>query len=456
MIQAHTPTQKLRRLLVLFGPILVTQVALSAINFADTIMAGRYAPVDLAGVAIGASLWMPVATGVTGILMALTPIVAQLTGAKQYNEIPHAIVQGVYLTLILAIAVVGLGALVVPPLLDAMDLERVVHGVAERYLGALAWGILPLFIYTVLRSVIDAHGQTRITMVITLLSLPINLLLNYALIFGAWGMPRLGGVGAGYASACTYWLSAVIAAWVMVRLPPFADYQVLRRRYSPSLRALREQLSIGIPIGLAIFLEVSIFSAVALLMSRFGTFAIAAHQAAISFVSLLYMVPLSISMALTIAVGFEVGAKRPREAAHYSYLGIAASVLIGLGFSMGLHAFNRPIAALYTADSEVIGLIQRFLLHAIFFQLSDAVAAPIQGSLRGYKDVKAVLFLALLAYWVIGLPMGHGLATSTALGPFGYWIGLIAGLGIGAIGLSWRLRHTQRLHTAQFGGVRPR
>lgn len=454
MFQTHTLPQKLRQLLFILGPILVTQVALSAINFFDTVMAGRYAPDDLAGVAIGASLWMPVFTGMSGILMALTPIVAQDAGANRHREIPRAVLQGLYLAAALAATVTILGAVLIAPVLATMELETEVGTIARRYLVALSWGILPLFVYTVLRSFVDALGQTGVTMAITLASLPINLILNYALIFGAWGFPRLGGVGAGYASAITYWLTLLMGVWVVLRARPFAQYRLLSQSFALSISAWKEQLRIGLPIGLAIFLEVSIFSAVALLMSRFGTNAIAAHQAAISFVSLLYMVPLSISMALTIAVGFEVGAQRIRDATHYTYLGIGTSVVFSLLFAGGLLTLNRHIAALYTTDLEVLNLVRHFLVHAIFFQLSDAIAAPIQGALRGYKDVTAVLLLALLSYWAIGLPIGYGLAAYTTLGPFGYWIGLIIGLAAGTVGLSWRLRHTQRVYRAKLlGGV---
>ena len=155
------------------------------------------------------------------------------------------------------------------------------------------------------------------------------------------------------------------------------------------------------------------------------------------------MFPLSVSQALTIVVGFEVGARRIQDAIQYRRLGMRISLTFAAALMAFLWFFSEQVARLYTADPELLPLLQSFLGYVIFFQLSDAVAAPIQGTLRGYKDVNVVLALALVAYWVIGLPVGYSLATWTGMGPYGYWIGLISGLASGAAGLMWRLRRTE-------------
>lgn len=413
-------------------------------NFVDTMMSGRFSHIDLAGVAIGSSIWLPVFTGISGVLLALTPIVSQHLGAHRKEKIPHAVIQGTYIALVLAAMTVVIGAFLLKPLLQSMNLETDVRQIAHDYLIALSLGIIPLFLYTLLRAFIDALGKTRTTMIITLLSLPINVFFNYVLIFGVWGFPRLGGVGAGYASALTYWLIAIFAFVVVVRHRPFRDYRVFSHFSPISISAWKEQLWLGLPIGLSIFVEVSIFSAVAILMSQFGTVVIAAHQAAINFASLLYMTPLSISMALTIAVGYEVGAQRNRDALQYTLVGVSTSLIIALMLAGGLVFFRQHVASLYTTDSDVLMYAYSFLFYAIFFQLSDAVAAPIQGALRGYKDVNVTFILSLMSYWVIGLPLGYALTHMIGIGPHGYWIGLSSGLAAGAIMLSFRLRYRQK------------
>lgn len=444
MYKTNTISEKLRQFMIILLPILITQVGLLAMNFFDTVMSGRAGANDLAGVAIGSSLWVPIFTGLSGILMALTPIVAQLIGGKSEEKVSFSVLQGVYLAIFLSFIIVILGSLVLQPILNGMDLTEEVSNIAKHYLIGLSIGIMPLFVYTALRSFIDALGETRTTMFITLLSLPVNVIFNYLLIFGKFGFPALGGIGAGYASAITYWFIFIVVILVVHRVRPFAVYNVFRRFYRISLESWKEILKIGVPIGLSIFFEVSIFAAVTLLMSRFDTITIAAHQAAINFASLLYMAPLSVSMALTIAVGFEIGAKRPNHAKQYSIMGIIIAVVFALVSAVLLLVFNEQIAGLYTKEEAVLQLIAHFLIYAIFFQLSDAVAAPIQGALRGYKDVNITLIMALISYWVVGLPLGFVLANYTSFGAFGYWIGLSSGLTCGAITLYLRLRWLQK------------
>ncbi len=444
MYQTHTIRQKLKQFLYILFPILITQVGLLAMNFFDTLMSGQAGAEDLAGVAIGSSIWVPVFTGLSGILMALTPIVSHLIGSNTKEKVPFSVIQTIYLAIFLSIAVVLIGLFVLKPILNVMDLTGQVRYIAMHYLIGLSMGILPLFIYTSIRSFIDALGETRTTMFIILLSLPINVLFNYLFIFGKFGFPRLGGIGAGYASAITYWFIFFVAILVVHKNPPFAHYRIFRKWFRVSLITWKEVLKIGVPIGLAIFFEVSIFAAVTLLMSRFDTITIAAHQAAINFASLLYMGPLSVSMALTIAVGFEVGAKRIKDARQYGVLGISIAIALACLSAVFLWSFNEQIASLYTKDEAVLKLIAHFLIYAIFFQLSDAIAAPIQGALRGYKDVNMTLIMALISYWFVGLPLGYILASYTTFGPFGYWIGLSSGLTSGAITLYLRLQYLQR------------
>lgn len=447
MRQTYTLKEKMRLFIYILLPILVTQVSLFAMNFFDTVMAGHVRAEDLAGVAIGSSIWMPVFTGLNGILLALTPIVAQLVGAERKDKVSFEVVQGIYLSLALSVSVIIAGALVLDPILQFMDLEAEVRRIAREYLIALSFGIFPLFAYTVLRCFMDALGKTMITMYITLLSLPINVGLNYILIFGKFGFPQLGGVGAGYASAITYWFISLVTVFVALRIEPFKGFDLFKKIYPVSFSTWKEQLVIGIPIGFAIFFETSIFAAVTLLMSEFDTITIASHQAALNFASFLYMIPMSISMALTIAVGFEVGARRYKDARYYSYLGISCAVTLAVFCAIGLFFFKAEVAAMYTNDPGVLKLTQIFLLYAIFFQLSDAIAAPIQGALRGYKDVNATFMMAFISYWILGLPIGLVLAKFTSFGAFGYWIGLISGLAFGAVFLSVRLVNIQRVST---------
>ncbi|WP_050615280.1 MATE family efflux transporter [Bacillus testis] len=443
MNTTETLKEKLKLFLKIMLPVLVTQLGMFSMTFADTVMSGNYSADDLAGVAIGSSIWVPINTGLSGILLAITPIVSQLVGAKKKGEVPAAVIQGSYLALIISILVLMAGFFSLNPLLNNMQLEPYVRGVAHDYLLALAWGIIPLFLYSVLRAYMDALGQTRVSMFITLIALPINVALNFLFIYGKWNFPELGGVGSGVASAITYWVILAISILVVIKVHPFKTYGLFSRMVQISPREIKLILTIGIPIGLSIFFETSIFSAVTLLMSSFDTITIASHQTAMNFSSFLYMVPLSISMAMTIVVGFEVGGKRYRDAKQYSRIGTSLAVSMALLFGIILFFFRTEIAGIYSKDPEVISLASSFLIYALFFQLSDAIMAPIQGALRGYKDVNITFIMSLVSFWIIGLPTGYSLANFTSLGAYGYWIGLIIGLAVGALSLASRLFYVQ-------------
>ncbi|MDK8179997.1 MATE family efflux transporter [Paenibacillus sp. UMB4589-SE434] len=444
MKQTYSKKQKFQQLLYILLPIFVTQVALQLMTFFDTVMSGHFNKENLAGVAIATSYWVPIYTGLSGIFLAVTPIVAQYVGAKQREKIASSVIQAAYLSILFGIGVIILGFFAVDPLINRMNLEAEVSRVAKEFLSAIGIGVIPVFIYTVIRATIDGLGLTRVTMFITLLSFPINVILNYVFIFGKFGMPRLGGVGSGFATSITYIIILSVAILFMKRNTMMQDLGMFRRLEKVSLAQWKEVLRIGLPIGLSIFFEVSVFSMVTLLMSGYDTITIASHQSALNFASLLYMLPLSIAMSLTIMIGFEVGAKRYEDAKQYARLGIFSAIGLAGICAVFLVIFHSNVAAMYTNDPTVKEMTETFLMYAIFFQLSDAIAAPVQGTLRGYKDVNIVFIVAFVSYWVIGLPVGFALSSWTSLGAYGFWIGLITGLAFGAIGLYVRLSVIER------------
>lgn len=443
MVESTSTKSKWANMLKIIVPILITQVAMNLISFFDVFMSSRYGTDDLAGVSIGSSIWMPVYTGLAGILLSISPMVAQLTGSKNKREIRFTVQQGIYVAIVLALIVFVILQFITNAFLSRMDLEDSVKQIASAYLFSMSFGLFPLFIYSTIRSYIDALGMTRVTMFITLMSAPINVLFNYLFIYGKFGFPELGGVGAGVATAITYWLIFAIALWIIGTRPAFTEYELLNGWSKASFGKMKEITKLGIPIGISILAEVSIFSAVTLMMGKYGTEVISAHQIALNFTSLLYMVPLSVSMGATILVGQEVGAKRYRDAKQYSWLGVSAAVVFSFFSIAILLLFREQIAGLYSSDQTVVALAIKFFVFAALFQLSDAIQAPVQGALRGYKDVNVTFMMAIISYWIIGLPIGYFLSEYTELGPFGYWIGLITGLTIGAATLSGRLLRLQ-------------
>lgn len=435
---------RLRRLLDVMIPILITQTAIMAMNFCDSAMSGHAGAVHLAGTAIGGNLWMPVMASLNGILLGSMPIIAHLLGRGERQNIGRVVRHTMLLATAFSLLLLVAGVLFLDSLLGTFGLEPQVHYIAKMYIAAIGVGVLPFFLSTALRALVDTSGYTGITMKIYLLALPVNAFLNYCLIFGKFGAPALGGIGAGLATGITYWLEFFIFVWVVHKLPAFAPLRIFTDKFKFDMAQLRENLSLGVPMGMAIFMEASIFGVIAIFIAKFGTVIIAAHQAAMSFTSLLYMVPLSFSMSLTIVVGVEAGARRFGEALRYSLLGIACNITVAVLLTVFVLFDREFIAGLYTSEPVIIRQTIGFLFYAMFFQVMDATAAPIQGILRGYKDVKATFWAGLAAYWLICLPLGCYFDYYMHFGPSSYWLSLDIGLLCAVLFLGGRFWYLQR------------
>lgn len=435
---------RLRRLLDVMIPILITQTAIMAMNFCDSAMSGHAGAVHLAGTAIGGNLWMPVMASLNGILLGSMPIIAHLLGRGERQNIGRVVRHTMLLATAFSLLLLVVGVLFLDRLLGSFGLEPQVHYIAKMYIAAIGVGVLPFFLSTALRALVDTSGYTGITMKIYLLALPVNAFLNYCLIFGKFGAPELGGIGAGLATGITYWLEFFIFVWVVHKLPAFAPLRIFTDKFKFDMAQLRENLSLGVPMGMAIFMEASIFGVIAIFIAKFGTVIIAAHQAAMSFTSLLYMVPLSFSMSLTIVVGVEAGARRFGEALRYSLLGIACNITVAVLLTIFVLFDREFIAGLYTSEPVIIRQTIGFLFYAMFFQVMDATAAPIQGILRGYKDVKATFWAGLAAYWLICLPLGCYFDYYMHFGPSSYWLSLDIGLLCAVLFLGGRFWYLQR------------
>lgn len=435
---------RLRRLLDVMIPILITQTAIMAMNFCDSAMSGHAGAVHLAGTAIGGNLWMPVMASLNGILLGSMPIIAHLLGRGERQNIGRVVRHTMLLATAFSLLLLVVGVLFLDRLLGTFGLEPQVHYIAKMYIAAIGVGVLPFFLSTALRALVDTSGYTGITMKIYLLALPVNAFLNYCLIFGKFGAPALGGIGAGLATGITYWLEFFIFVWVVHKLPAFAPLRIFTNKFKFDMAQLRENLSLGVPMGMAIFMEASIFGVIAIFIAKFGTVIIAAHQAAMSFTSLLYMVPLSFSMSLTIVVGVEAGARRFGEALRYSLLGIACNITVAVLLTVFVLFDREFIAGLYTSEPVIIRQTIGFLFYAMFFQVMDATAAPIQGILRGYKDVKATFWAGLAAYWLICLPLGCYFDYYMHFGPSSYWLSLDIGLLCAVLFLGGRFWYLQR------------
>ncbi len=435
--------EKITRLLSVMLPIIATQVAIIGMNFFDASMSGQAGEADLAGAAIGGNLWMPVQTGLNGMLMAGMPLIAHLLGAGEKEKIKIIVRHGLLLGLSFALLVITCGFFAVPLILENMQLEQEVSRIATYYLLGVGIGVPAFFLITPFRCLVDTLGYTQLSMKIYFMALPINALLNYLLIFGKLGLPRLGGIGAGIATGLTFWLLLLTFIGVTLKLQTFKQYHIFSK-VKIAQEVFQEYLKIGVPMGVSIFVETSIFAVVAFFVAKFGTEVIAAHQAALNFSSIVYMIPLGFSLALTIVVGVEAGAKRFAIAKDYITIGLEMSLLCTCCYVTLALLFREQIALIYSSNPQVVEIAMHFIAYALLWEFSDAIAAPIQGILRGYKDVNATFWAGVLAYWGVALPLGLYLDYVCGNGPSSYWQGLVMGVTSCAVILSMRLLYLQR------------
>ena len=429
-------------LLVLAGPIIVGQVAQVATGFTDTVMAGRLGPEDLAAIAVGVNLWIPILLFCIGIMMAVSSMVSHYYGAGQGEDIKDLMRQALLLA-----AALGLGAMLVvralAGLLGLLQIDPAVSPIAAEYIRAVSWGMPAVAGYLALRFMSEGIGFTRPMMVIQLIGLAFNVVGNYILMFGKFGVPAMGAVGAGWATAIVMWLNLFM---LMGYISVHARFRVIRR-YSPGSwewRRLGEMLRLGIPIALALLSEVGMFAGVALLMGRLGVIEVAAHQVAFNFASIMFMIPLGISSATTIRVGHAMGAGSLARARFRGTAGISLAGLCMLGTASVMLVFPQLIVSIYTDDMAVRQMAVSLLLMAAVFQLSDGIQVAAAGALRGLKDTVVPMLAIFVIYWLFGLPLSYFLGFTRAYGPQGLWFGLIASLTVAAIWLVWRFLRMSR------------
>ncbi len=440
MTTPHSILAESRRTLSLGLPLVGAQLAQISMSFVDTVMAGNYHPDDLASVAIGSSFLMPFFTIAIGILMALSPIVAQLYGARNLDMIGKKIRQGLWLSAMLSVPVIlvlnHLG-----PVMDMLGFTDEVIRITSGYLYAVSWGIPAILAFMVLRFFNEALGVTRPALYITLIGLVFNVMGNYTLIYGRFGFPELGAVGTGWATALVFWVMFLVMLGYTLRKKAYRRFRLFRDARLPEWKHIGEILRIGTPIGISMGMETSMFAVMALLMGTLGTTVVAAHQIAINFASITFMIPLGLSMAITVRVGQLHGKQQFRQSRFAGFTGIALCTAIMCGTAVVMMLFPHQIASIYTNDPEVISMAAMLLIMAAIFQISDGLQVGGSGALRGLKDTKVPMMVNLAAYWVIGIPVGYTLGIVLEWGPRGLWAGLIAGLTMAAIMHNLRFHH---------------
>ncbi|HVF35072.1 MAG TPA: MATE family efflux transporter [Candidatus Saccharimonadia bacterium] len=422
---------------VLALPIVAGQLLAISLNVIDTMLAGGLGTHVQAAVAMGSQAWVVVLLVLIGVLLAVTPAVAQLDGAGRRGETGAVFRQALWLALGLGISL-GLLLREAEPLLRFARVDATVVPDAVAFMRAIAWGAPALALYFTCKNFSEGLSLTRPTMYFGLLGVFVLVPVAWGLMYGRLGLPALGAAGAGYAHALTLWVQAI----------SFLGYLALRRHYRearpfasfdwPDARQILSLLRIGVPMAVSICMEGGLFVATALLAGSLGAVPAAAHQIALNVASVTFMVPFGVAMAATVRVGNAVGR---RDADAIAWAGAAAFVLVlacQLVAVVLMLVFARPIVDAYTDDAAVLALGITLIGYGVWFQFSDGIQALANGALRGLKDTLVPAIVTTLAYWGIGFPVGWWLGLERGLGAPGLWIGFIAGLTASALLLGAR------------------
>jgi multidrug resistance protein, MATE family len=444
---------EIRATLRLAAPLAGANVAQMAMGLTNAIVAGRLGGGALAAAGLGAGFYFTLVMICQGVLVAVAPLAAHAIGAEDERAAARVAGAGMALAALMALPVFAL-LTVAPRLLTLLGYDPVLAADIADFLSAIRWASPAFLGFAVLRGILSAAGRVRAIMFAVLFAVPANAVLNWALVFGHFGLPALGIVGSGFSTAIIQWLMTLGLAAYALLLPARSG-----RRFGMPMRGdFARIVRVGLPISGMLALEVGVFNAAGVLMGLLGPEALGAHQLAINFASLTFMVPLGIAQAATVRVAYGLGAGAAEAARRAGFVALALGGALMVAPSLLMVALPRTIAGIYLdlgePGNEGTAIIAaRLLAIAAAFQVFDGVQVIALGALRGYRDTAVPMLIGAFGYWAVGFAMSWALAFPLGYGAAGLWWGLALGLGIVALLLTWRLHRRSRVAEAGVGMV---
>lgn len=437
--------QHIKETIKLAIPISFGQLGHVMMGVVDSMMVGQIGTVPLAAAALVNGLFFLVLVIGIGVSMAATPLISMAKGALKYNDcgktLNHSLVVNFSFSIILAVLTFGMSYVI--PLLNQ---PKEVVAEAIPYMRVLSFSSIAFMLFQTYRQFLEGLSIPNPPMVIALLANLLNAFLNWIFIFGKFGAPALGLFGAGIATTATRWIMAFALILFVLNYKRVKQYSPRLNFTSLDKNLLRKLINIGLPSGFQYFLEVGAFAFAAIMIGWIGSRQLAAHQIAINLASITYMIILGISAAGTIRVGGFLGENNWKKVRHagFSSLGIAVTIMFCFGVTFIF--FKTTLAYFYVKDIVVIGIASQLLIIAALFQIFDGMQATGVAVLRGLSDVKIPLIISLLAYWIIGIPVGALLGFYFKLGAVGVWIGLLIGLALLGLTMLFRFNYKTKHH----------
>lgn len=446
---AYSWAGELRGLLALGWPLVIAQLAQNALTVTDVIMLGWLGPDFLAAGSLANAMFFTVLVSGVGVTGAVAPLVAQALGAGKLRLVRRTVRQGMWVAICLAAMVIPL-VWFVRPIYVAIGQDPELSALAEIYMHAACWMFLPAFMIVVLRSFLSAMGATRVVLVITLAGVAVNAVLDYGLIFGNWGFPRLELAGAGVATTVVNFVMLALMAGYVVTHRRYRRYHIFGRFHVPDWTTFFRIWRIGLPIAMMLFAEVGLFTFSSLMQGWIGRDEVAAHAIALQLSSIAFMVPLGLSQAATIRVGLAVGAGSAERVRKAGWVALGVNLAFMASTTLLFLLFPRQLAGLFldpglAANLAPLALATNFLLVTALFQLFDGMQVTMAATLRGLNDTAMPLIIAIIGYWAVGFPLAWLLAFVLGWGGIGIWWGLAGGLAVVALSLVGRFALRERL-----------
>ena len=450
MITKTRPTfiENARVLLRLAGPLILGQVAVVGMTVTDIYMAGQVSPDTLAALQLGGSIWSMINLVVIGIMIGNSPIIGNYWGAGQPERVRFQFQQALWLALPMGIFTC-VAVLLGVQLLGSLDISAEVFRIARGYLLPFLITGLMFPAFFAFRSTFEGMGDTRPVMVFNCMAFLLNILLDYALVFGKFGFPAMGGIGAA-------WATVTVMTFLLICMACYGRYSVTMKSLGlyhlfslPNAKAIADILRLGIPIALNIAAEFSFFAIIPMMIAHLGSDILGAHAVAINIDSLAFMVPLGIAQALTIKVAHAEGRGDSVDARLICLTGFKLVLIIALLLGALKIIFRHDLAALFSSDPSVQIIAANLFIFAAVLGSVDGLQMACSGALRGYKDARIPLLIQVIAFWVIAFPIAYTLALTDFWGPpmgvYGFWFGVIIAAGIAMLCLlvRWNLVSTR-------------
>ena len=423
-------------------PMFLTQLALQLIQVNSVIQSGNYSTDVQAGIMLAGNLWFPIMVGIGGVLFFVTPMVAQLYGARNLKEIGPLARQAIWLS----IPIVLFGMFVLSQASWILTVAKVDPNIifySEEYLSYFTFALPAILLSQPLRSLCEGVTKPLPITLLNILMLLIAIIANYTFIYGNFGFPEMGARGAGLSAVIGTWTSFIILI-IYLRFKSAYGTEFFSKFEFPNFKILHEILRGGIPVGLGNFIELSMFSGAGIILGRFGSEVIAANGIALTIGGLFFMVPLSIGNAAAVRVGNNVGAKNLQGAKYSSYFSLRLATVCALIMSLTIIVNAEFLSGLLNSNPKVVSLAVILLGFAAFFQVADGLAMASIGSLRGYKDTFGPMKILAVSYWGVGLPVGIMLSITNLIteqmGAVGMWGGMAFGLLVAAVLMVRRVR----------------